>query len=342
MHATVRTWRGRALVAAAAAVLALGVGAGTAAAVIPGTQPPGPTPQQARDVQEIPLTATSLLPESVAYDAKAQAFYASSENGGQITKGYLDGRAAEVFLPITPTRNEAVGITLDRQRRLYVAGGKSGKLHVYDVDTKAEKATFDLGLLGAGYLNDVTVDEQGCVYVTDSFLPRIYRWTPQQIAAGRGAPDVITTNPEVTTSPLGSNPPKPFNANGIRPTPDGKYLLFDDLNDAALYRMTIPPVGRPAERTITRVDVQGGSLGDADGLEFVGKQLYLADNGGERILKLATSKDYTTATIESATTSPAFHTPSGIAAIPGDRLLIANSRLFDPGLPFTAVGIARP
>lgn len=228
-------------------------------------------------------------------------------------------------------------------------GGRRGRRrrsacrHVYSLDTRTSVADFDTGL--TGFLNDVTVNPQnGDVYVTDSFQPTIYRFTAAQVAAGKGTPEKITISPEVAVSPVGSNPPKPFNANGIRFTPDNKYILFDDLNDAALYRMTVPPAGKPDQRQITKVAVTGGSLGDADSLEWGGKTLYVADNGGERILNLTLSQDYTTASIVKATTTPTFHTPTGMALAPGNQLLVANSRLFDPvaAPPSTVVGITRP
>lgn len=341
----------RAALAATALAVALGTVTATAAsAVIPGTTPAGPTPRVEPNAREFALTALSLLPESVVYDEKTRSVYASSQNGGAITKLTYPQGQASVFLPPgvdaagTPDmRTEAVGMALDTKRRLYVAGGKGGRLHVYDLDTRRSVAQFDTGL--TGFLNDVTVNPaNGDVYVTDSFQPTIYRFTAAQVAAGKGTPEKITISPEVTSLPVGSNPPKPFNANGLRFTPDNKYLLFDDLNDSALYRMTVPPAGRPAQRQITKVAVSGGSLGDADGLEFNGSTLYVADNGGERILNLALSADYTKATITKATTTPTFRTPTGMALVPNGQLIVANSRLFDPVAPppFTVVGIPRP
>lgn len=351
------TVRSRARVGQRVVVVLLGVlgllaamlGAASAGPVPPAAPTPPGTP--AKDVKEIPLTPQSLLPESVVYHEPSKAFFASSENGGAITEGYLDGRPAEVFLPPgrdgtgTPDmRTEAVGLGVDAKNRLYVAGGASGSLSVYDIRTKALLHTFETGR--GGYLNDLTITRKGDVYATDSFRPRIYRISAAKIDAKAGEPEIINTAPEVTTSPVGSRPPKPFNANGIRESPDGKYIVFDDLNDGALYVMTPPPPGKVTPRTIKPVTITGGNLGDADGLEFVGNSLYVADNGGERILRLdATSYTPTnfSAKIGAAVTAPQFHTPTGIAKAPGNRLLVANSELFDPnGPPFFVDSIARP
>lgn len=345
-------WRRQALIGATAVALAAAAWApGAALADGPGDHDPAPL-LPAQGLREIPLPGPLqvlptgfIQPESAVYDEKAKAFYTGEQTGGAVAKVFLDGRPPEVLVPRGANGQlEAVGVTQDAERRLYVAGGALGVLRVYDPDTKALLGSFPtLGSgVGPGFLNDVTVDRSGDVYATDSIRPQIYRWTAAQIGAGQGSPEVIATSPEATSLPVGTGTVKPFNNNGIRPTPDGRYILFNDLNDGALYRLTPPKYGS-TQREIVRVRVAGGVLGDADGMEFVGDTLYLADNGGERILKLKPSKDFASVTVESATTSPAFHTPTAVAKGPGDTLLVPNSELFDPnGPPFFVDTIKRP
>lgn len=184
----------------------------------------------------------------------------------------------------------------------------------------------------------------GDLYATDSFRPAIYRLTKKQVEAGTGTPETIVVSPEVNGVGVNpQNPPKNFNVNGIRFTPDGKFIIFDDLNDSALFRMTVPPAGQPAKRQITKLVIEGGSLGDPDGLEFDGKDLLVVDNGGERLLEVELSRDYLRATIVSATTSPLFRTPSAASLTPDGRVLLSQFELFDPnGPPYFVTSIPRP
>lgn len=83
----------------------------------------------AEDVREYKVPASP--PEGVVYDQKTQAFYGGSVSDGLIYKGTLDDPTAEVFLPPgSDGRNEAIGVNVDNEGRLYIAGGSSGTLYV--------------------------------------------------------------------------------------------------------------------------------------------------------------------------------------------------------------------
>lgn len=338
-----RPWH-LALAAVVASGLALLLGTTPAAGVIPGQQPPGPTPKVEQDVKEFVLPLTGVQPESVVYDEGTQSFYASSFLGGSITKvTYPEGRTSVFTPPGQGGQIESDGLAVDGKGRLYVAGGVTGTINVYDLGTAERVASFSTPL-GLRFTNDVVVAPNGDVYATDSFRPAIFRVTAAQVDAGQGTPEQIDLSPEVNGTGINlANPPKPFNANGIRFTPDGKFILFDDLNDSALFRMTVPPVGQPAKREIRKLAIEGGSLGDPDGLEFDGKDLLVVDNGGERLLKVELSKDYLKAKIVSATTSPLFRTPTAAALTPDGRVLVSQAELFDTdGPPYAVTSIPRP
>lgn len=318
------------------------VSLGAAASAQPGGGDEGDE-RVARDVREYVVGPPSNLPEGVVYDERTRAFYGGSAADGTLYKATLDENPAEVFLASGQPdgRTEALGVNVDKEGRLYVAGGGSGRLLVYDIGTREQAAEFRTG--PGGYINDVDITRKGDVYFTDSFRPFLYRVTKEQVESGGGEPEAIPLSPEVSYTPVGSSSAKPFNSNGVRETPDGKHIIFADLNDAKLYRLT--PKDDPASREIREIKISGGTVGDVDGLEFVGRTLYAVDNGGERVLKVKLSPDYLEGRIESATTSPEFHTPTTLSKAPGNRLLVSNAEFFDAseaGPPYFVTSIPRP
>jgi sugar lactone lactonase YvrE len=285
----------------------------------------------AEDVREYEVQASP--PEGVVYDQKTQAFYGGSVSDGLIYIGTLDDPTAEVFLPAgSDGRDEAIGVNVDKEGRLYIAGGSSGTLYVYDIETKELLARFETG--EGGFINDVAISKDGDVYFTDSTRPFIYRVSEEQVEDGGGTPEAIPLTPEVDYQGFP-------NANGIRITPNGKYIIFADSNDGKLYRMV--PAEDPTEREISEIGVRG-STDNPDGLELRGHTLYVVNNQDELIVEVRLSGDYLGGRVVGNTTTPEFHTPT-TASLAGGRLLVANAEFFDqsePGPPFYVVSIPRP
>ena len=269
-------------------------------------------------------------PEGVVYDQRTKAFYGGDVSDGTLYRGTLDDRTAEVFLPAGAPggRTEAVGVNVDKEGRLYVAGGSTGALFVYDIETKEQVARFDTG--EGGFINDVTITKKGDVYFTDSFRPFIYKVTAEQVEAGGGTPEAILLTPEVEYQPG-------FNANGIQATQNGKYIIFADTNDGKLYRL------ETATDEIQEIQVQG-QTNNPDGLELRGHTLYVVDNQNELIVEVRLSGNFLEGRVVSNTTSPEFHTPTTVS-IAGGRLLVANAEFFDQseaGPPYYVVSIPKP
>lgn len=325
------------------ALLTILLGTVPASGQVPGQPPAGPTPVPAQNIREYRLPPSAVNPEGVVYDARSQSFYTSSSNvSGSITKVTYPQGVATPFTPPITEGTESNGLAIDTRNRLYVARGNLARLDVYNLANAQRVARFTVP--PGSFVNDVTINPRtGDAYFTDSFNARIFRVTAAQVAAGTGTPQIIPTAPETTSAPIGTNSTKPFNNNGIRFTPDGRFIVFDDLNDSALYVMTIPPPSAPTQRQIFRVPITNGNLGDADGLEFNGPFLYVVDNGGERVLKLGVDPSFRGARILSATTSPLYHTPTAAALAPNNQLLVPQSQLFEPvGPPYTVTSQTRP
>ena len=124
---------------------------------------------------------------------------------GAIYSGMLGNPTVTPFIDGAPPGGSAVGLKI-RKGKLYVAGGLTGLIKVYDLATKALVASFDTG--PGGFLNDLVVTGKGDVFVTDSFRPMLWHVTAAQVAAGTGTPQGLDVSARSRYGPG-------FNLNGI-------------------------------------------------------------------------------------------------------------------------------
>lgn len=124
--------------------------------------------------------ADFLFSESVVYDSKRGALYVSNYDayarggvaGGQfITKMSLDGRIVEREWIKGLTRPTGMAIAGDR---LFVVERNA----VAEIDLETREVANRHALSGAGFPNDVAVDGDGNLYVSDSGKSVVYRCAP--------------------------------------------------------------------------------------------------------------------------------------------------------------------
>jgi Cu-Zn family superoxide dismutase len=276
------------------------------------------------------LPGAAVYPEGVAYERSRRAFYVSSTTDGTIFRGRLGRGTAKVWLPPgTDGRTTAVGLKVDERRgRLFVAGGGTGDIWVYDTDTKALVARFSTRATQT-FVNDVAVTRNGTAYATDSLAPVLYRISNrpggriryEQWLCFEGTPLQYTTG---------------FNVNGIAATPDGRTLLVVQSNTGLLFRIDV------ATKTVTQVALDE-RVTAGDGLLLEGRTLFVVRNAFGRIERIRLSKDLTSGTVRSVIEDPSFAFPTTVARA-GRRLLVVNSQ-FDkrpsgaPVLPFTVSAV---
>jgi hypothetical protein len=133
-------------------------------------------PAAARAAANFPDRITAprrLAPRGIA-TGRGTTFYAGSRRDGAIYRGDLRTGAGAVLVPGTPG-DVAVGLEYDQRRdRLWVAGGATGTVSVYDASTGARLARYQLAAPGGAFLNDLVVTREA-VYVTDSNDDVLYR-----------------------------------------------------------------------------------------------------------------------------------------------------------------------
>ena len=262
-----------------------------------------------------------VFPEGVAYDARTKAFFVGSSATGQVFRGRLSGPAAIGFLDGGKDRRTAATDMKVAGRRLYVAGAATGRLFVYALATKKLIARFETG--SGGFLNDIAVERDGDVIVTDSMRPFLFKFTAKQIRAGRGTPKRI---------PYDTGAKGGFNANGIVAVAPNR-VVFVDTGDGTLGYVNTD------RRGSVPVKVSGGPLTNGDGLALKGRTLYVVRNAQGRVVKLTLSKTFRSARVVRTVADPTFAYPT-TAAIARDRLLVVNSQ-FDKQGPGRRPGPSR-
>lgn len=334
--------------APAAAVSPEPLAAQAATPIAPSTTPtPAPAPAPAV-AAATPMAGGRIFvlpdgggfPDGIALDTATGDFYTGSAVDGTIYRGNVVAGTAGVFLPGEPGR-VAVGLALDGNGRLFVTGGESGAIAVYDTATGQLLLEAANGLAPNTLLNDVAVDAAGNAYVTDSFNPTLYRIPAAALApadSATPAPSANALEVFVDFSATGFNLVQPgFNANGIVATPDGQYLLLVQSNTGALYRVTV------ATGETIQVDLGEGSLPGGDGMTLDGQTLYVVREG--QITPIVLAADFASGAAGASFSDASLAAPSDIAQF--DRcLLVVNSQSDalqgQPQLPFTISSLPIP
>ncbi len=233
---------------------------------------------------------SGFIPEGIEYDQANHRFLTGSLAEGTIFRVGEDG--AVTPFATDPALVSSVGIEVDEPRdRLLVCNsdrsalqsGKPGqaKLGVYSLTTGERLAMVDLAAaIGepkdspAYFANDLTVDNDGNVYVTDTRMNVIYRVTPDYHASVLYR---FTSLPEGVA------------LNGIVYDSNGYLLVVAAAN---IYKV---PVENPSAMTQVTVDEpvpgQDGAVWSADGPLAVVSNL--AD--APMVVKLASDDDWATA-----------------------------------------------
>jgi sugar lactone lactonase YvrE len=295
------------------------------------------------------LPKTAMYPEGIAADNKTGTFYVSSFADGSIYRGDVREEDMKRFLAGGQDgRMQAIGLTLDEDGRLYVAGGGigvgTGKVFIYDTSSRKLVRSFD----GAsGFLNDVTVNPRsGDAYITDSFVPILWR-VPADAVTDDSPEGQL--DPWLDLSRTAIQYKEGFNLNGIVATPDGRYLLTVQSNTGKLYRIDTQT------EQVTPVDLGDAKLTNGDGLVLTGNTLYVIRNQGF-ITKISLDENFKSGEVVEPNTpvpSPTNEVDGDFpttGALVGGRLLVVNSQFdeggpvggADPEIPFTVSAMPAP
>jgi Cu-Zn family superoxide dismutase len=287
-------------------------------------------------VTVLALPEAAAYPEGVTVDPATGAVYTNSANTGVVFRVDPDtGETSLVGDPLdmadartTPPVSVALGLKADGEGRLWVAGARTGSMHVLDIATGQRVARFTTPE-GAALINDVALTSDAAFF-TDTLRPVLWRAARDAVVDAKLEPWLSF---EGTALEYGEEP----NLNGIVATPDGRYLLVVQMKAGRLFRIDTQT------REVAMIETGDSALDGGDGLALLGQRLFVVRQWSEEIVALDLSADFATATEAKRLKFAELAWPA-TAAVRGDRLIVANSQLNrrgsgDPALPFSLVSI---
>lgn len=263
-----------------------------------------------------------FVPEGIEFDSVRSRLLVGSIAEGTVFQLHPDGRVTPVITD--PDLISSVGIEVDEARdRLLVAntdanafqGTAAGqaKLGVYDLGTGQRLAMVDLAALvpdlpaGAPlFANDVTVADDGTIYVTEMLQNIIFR-----------------VGTDFTASILHRFPPtEGLGLNGIEYHPNG-YLIVT--GGSTLYKL---PVANPAGITTVQLTE---TIDGQDGLVWMSNGwLAITSNSENRVVALTSDDDWATARVAGVAR---FAIPGTTAARVGEGVFVVQPHFTDPDPP---------
>jgi len=269
----------------------------------------------------ITFTQSALYPEGVQYDASNNRFLVGSQTRGTVGQVKDDGTysafaedaqlVSTIGLNVDDARSRVLVAISDpgynTARTTAATKGKLAAVAIFNLTNGQRIDYVNLSSLrpdAAGHFaNDIAVDGQGNVYVTDSFAPIIYKIDAQ------GTATVFLENNQLA-APAGA-----FGLNGIVYHPDG-YLLVAKSDEGALFKV---PISTPASFTKVTTSV---NLKGADGLLLRDNTTLLAvANAQSTVYRLTTTDGWASTTSSGTFTTPAVY-PTTLARRGSDAYVL--------------------
>jgi hypothetical protein len=264
--------------------------------------PAGPPAQKT-----IPLP-DEFRPEGIASGA-GDSFYVGSIPQGAVYRGSYRTGEGDVLVPPHANRNHT-GLKVDtRFDRLFVAGGPSKGIYVYDSETGGDLAAF--ALPDAGFVNDVVLTRRAA-YFTDSLVQQLYR-VPIGKDGALGEPQRIPITGDLEYQ-------DGFNANGIEALRHGRTLIVVQSNLGKLFAVD----AHSGQSREIELDVP---VTNGDGILLRGDTLYVVQNQDNKVAVVDLEDQLRAGEVEGYLTDPRLDVPTTIA--PFGKFVYAVNARFD-------------
>ena len=251
-------------------------------------------------------------PEGIASGPK-DSFYVGSIPLGAVYRGsYRTGEGAVLVPPHQEPGDERnhTGLKVDRRfDRLFVAGGESQGIYVYDANTGEDVASFSVP--DAGFINDVVLTRDAA-YFTDSLVQQLYR-VPIGEDGQLGELERLPITGDLVFQ-------DGFNANGIEALRGGRTLIVVQSNLGKLFTVDAA-TGDSREIELDEPVMNG------DGILLRGRTLYVVRNRDNLVAVVDLAGDLRSGEVEEKLTDDNLDVPTTIA--PFNQFIYAVNARFD-------------
>lgn len=267
-------------------------------------------------------------PEGIASGPRG-TLYAGSIPTGAVYQ--VNARSGEGRVLVPPREDRrAIGLKWDwRSGLLYVAGGETGKVFVYQARTGSDVAELIATTQDETFVNDAVIT-RNAVYFTDSLRPVIYRL---ELLPGGRLPDAPTLE-EVPLSGDFEFVAGEFNANGIEAVFGGRSLIVVNSVLGTLYQVN------PHTGEATSIDLGDDAVTNGDGLLLLGRTLYVVQNFDNQVARVQLAPALSSGKVVDTLTNEQFDIPTTIARV-GFSLYAVNARFSTEPTPETQYSIVR-
>jgi DNA-binding beta-propeller fold protein YncE len=276
---------------------------------------PEPTPR-------IEFDALESYPEGIVFDKTTNFYYVSSARLGNIGKVspkgdytvlHADSTLKSTYgLKVHPDGKRLFACVSDANYSKYTNPStrmKMARLISIDIATGKRLSDVDLSMLipGKHFANDLTFDQQGNAYVTDSFAGAIYK------VAADGKATVFSKHELFRTEGVG--------VNGIVYHSDG-FLIVDNSAKGQLFKIDLKD-----PMNVQRIKIDQYFLG-ADGLILNDKnKLTMVVNGGiDKIYQLTSTDNWASAKVAASTSTEDRFTYPSTATLNGSQTWVMNAQ----------------
>jgi Cu-Zn family superoxide dismutase len=269
-------------------------------------------------VAVLALPAEARFPEGIAFDPAKQVFYTASAETGAVVEIARKGDASRVLVPpgllapvSTQTFPVALGMKVDSTNRLWIAGGRTGRMFVVDLGSGKLLKQVTVPDPSASLINDVAI-VGGAAYFTDTRAPTMWRLVTKGTEIGD-----LEAWASFADTPLQYD--AGANLNGIVASPDGLGLIVVQMGKGLLFYVHLET------KAVRQIDTTGADLTGGDGLVLAGGRLYVVRQPAAEIVALELAPDLSSAKPVARFRNPGLAWPA-TAVLVENSLVVVNSQ----------------